>query len=353
MTWPLYPASGPLCCSRRLCFSMAPHLLRLHPTPTARATLSPVRQLRPRTRVVGRGSRLVPKAQLSLAPAPLYAVLAVLGTNIGLSDLFDTASVGTMLGYAPAVAHDALSLSAVRLSGGTHFPVAAALASLFVSSRRADNPAEALPDKSQRLLSLGLSLAVLPLCRTVAAWANMTPPGQAFPPIILFILFRLALEASAGLLPLLRTPGALKLAVRDTLPAPPATASAFLLLALQASSLGSCVAALAAPGLVVQALWGPASVPVPALAADLIPALAGAFIAAAAVAAALYNAVLTKAARGQVAKKPHAALCVGLGALGVSHLAVHAASSSLLGCAMAGLCVLAAASSAKTLLVYE
>ena len=327
---------------------MAPQLLRLHPTPATRAVLSPVRQRRPRTRVSGRCSRLVPKAQLALAPASLYAVLAVLGTNIGLSDLFDTASVGTMLGYAPAVAQDALSLSAVRLSGGTHFPVAAALASLFFSARRADNPAEALPDKSQRLLSLGLSLAVLPLSLTVRAWADMTPPGQAFPPIILFILFRLALEASAGLLPLLRTPGALRLAVREALPAPPTTIPAFLLLALQVSNLASCVLALAAPGLVVRALWGPIATSVPALAADLLPALAGAFIATAAVTAALYNAVLTK---GGVAKKPHAALCVGLGALGLSHFAVHAASSSVLGCALAGLCVLAAASAGKALLV--
>lgn len=64
--------------------------------------------------------------------------------------------------------------------------------------------------------------------------------------------------------------------------------------------------------------------------------------------AALYNAVLIK---GGVAKKPHAALCVGLGALGLSHVAVHAASSSVLGCALAGLCVLAAASAGKALLV--
>lgn len=37
-----------------------------------------------------------------LAPAPLYGVLAFLGLGIGMSDVFDTASIGPMLGYTAA-----------------------------------------------------------------------------------------------------------------------------------------------------------------------------------------------------------------------------------------------------------
>ena len=195
-----------------------------------------------------RASAASPSVALKLAPAALYGALAVLGFNIGVSDLVDTASVGVMLGYGEAAASSSIALSAVRLSGGTHFPVAASLAALGLSARArakggADSARASLPDHAARTLSLGLALAVCPLAITVAAWVRMVPPGAALPPIVLFILARLALEASAGLAALVGPRGAVPAALRATYDAAwalkPASVAGGLLWAVAAGFVSS------------------------------------------------------------------------------------------------------------------
>ena len=308
-----------------------------------------------------------PPAALSLAPAALYGVLAVLGCNIGLSDLVDTASVGTMLGYGHAGATEALALSAVRLSGGTHFPVAASLAALGLSARArrrasskssGDDSAQvaSLPDHAARTLSLGLTLAVCPLAITVAAWVRMAPPGAGLPPITLFILARLALEASAGLWALARPPGALRAALRATYDAAwalkPVTAGGVLLWAVAAGCLASAKLALAAPAAYVAMTWpGADAAALPALARDLLPALAGAMLAATAAALTLAGGVRAAAAERAPQPAPYLLLAAGLGAMGVTHAGVHAAAGAVPGAAAGALCCVAAAVAAAELVL--
>ena len=300
---------------------------------------------------------------LQLAPAALYGALAVLGFNIGMSDLVDTASVGAMLGYGQAGAAEALALSAVRLSGGTHFPVAASLAALGLSARArrksssdSAQAASSLPDHAARTLSLGLALAVCPLAITVAAWVRMVPPGAGLPPIVLFILTRLALEASAGLAALVRPPGALRAALRATYDAAwalkPVSAAGVLLWAVAAGCLASAKLALAAPAAYVAMTWpGADAAALPALARDLLPALAGAMLAATAAALTLAAGVRAAATARGPQPAPYLLLCAGLGAMGATHAGVHAAAGALPGTAAGALCFVAAAAAAAELVL--
>ena len=330
------------------------------------STLRPSRMQLPRpSALVKRAARRTPCAAhasaapavaLRLAPAALYAALAVLGVNIGASDLADTASVGVMLGYGQAGASSQLALSAVRLSGGTHFPVAGALAALGLSARaRAINGADSaqlLPDDAARLLSLGLAAAVCPLALTVAAWVRMTPPGAGLPPIVCFILFRLALEASAGLAALLRPTGAFRAALRAAHDAAqtPASAAGWALWAVAAGCVGSAALALAAPVAYVALTWPGADVAtLPALTQDLLPALAGAMLAAAAAAATLAGGVRAAAAERAPQPTPYLALAAGLAAMGATHAAVHAAAGAAPGAAAGAFCFVAAAAAAAEL----
>ena len=306
-----------------------------------------------------RAAAAPPAVALRLAPAALYGVLAVLGVNIGASDLADTASVGMMLGYDAACASAPLALSAVRLSGGTHFPVAAALAALGLSARSRskaghdDSAASStLPDDAARTLSLGLALAVCPLALTVAAWVRMLPPGAGLPPITCFILFRLALEASAGLAALLRPPGALRAALHATHAAArvPASAAGWALWAVAAGCGLSAVLALAAPAAFVALTWPGADVAaLPALVTDLLPALAGGAVAAAAAAATLAGGVRAAAAERRAQPAVYLLLCAGLAAMGVTHAGVHAAAGAAPGAAAGAFCVVAAAAAAVEL----
>jgi len=303
---------------------------------------------------------------LKLAPATLYGVLAVLGFNIGMSDLVDTASVGNMLGYGQAGAAESLALSAVRLSGGTHFPVAASLAALGLSARArrsksssgnasAHAASASLPDHAARTLSLGLALAVCPLAFTVSAWVRMVPPGAGLPPIVLFILARLALEASAGLAALVRPPGALPAALRDASDAAwalkPASVAGVLLWAVAAGCASSAALALVAPAAYVAMTWpGADAAALPALARDLLPALAGAMLAATAAALTLAGGVRTAAAERAQQPMPYLVLCAGLAAMGATHAGVHAAAKALPGAAAGVLCFVAAAAAARELM---
>ena len=271
-----------------------------------------------------------------------------------------------MLGYGQAGATESLALSAVRLSGGTHFPVAASLAALGLSARArrskgsngdvaAHAASASLPDHAARTLSLGLALAVCPLAITVSAWVRKAPPGAGLPPIVLFILARLALEASAGLAALVRPPGALHAALQDTLDAAEgaretASAAALMLWAVSAGFLMSAVLALCAPSSYVAMTWpGADAATLPALARDLLPALAGAMLAATAAALTLAGGVRAAAAERAQQPMPYLVLCAGLAAMGATHAGVHAAARALPGTAAGVLCFVAAAVAATEL----
>jgi len=244
----------------------------------------------------------------------VYAALALLGTNIGVTDLATPLAVGAQLGYSALVSAAPLSQTVVQLSGGTHFPVAAAFAALCLSAV-APSPREALSPQAARLLNSGLAAAVIPVGATLSSWLGL----GGFNPLMTFIICRLALEFSTAALPLLfSTPRAPLLPAWRSFPT--ATPALKLLSALKASLLFAAFVLILSPDSATFLLWNETEKTLPALVKHLLPALAGAFLAAAAAAAAVTETLMAGASSG---RRPAMVLCAGLAALGASHAQAH------------------------------
>jgi hypothetical protein len=280
----------------------------------------------------------------------LYASLALLGTNIGLTDLVQAGPVGELLGYASSVAQAPLSQTVVQLSGGTHLQVASAFAALGVSATAAKSGG-ALSPAAARLLSGGLAAAVLPVGLTLSHWSR----GGGLQPLILFIVARLLVELTVAAAPLLSAPHASLDAALQRLRSWDGAGSSTalqLLSALKWSLLSASGVLLLSPDSCTHLLWNVTERHLPSQAAHLLPALAGAFLAAAGACAAVAE---TLTAGGGVGRVPALALCAGLGALGTTHAAVHVRSIAVHGYAahagviVSALCVAAAAAAAREL----